>query len=81
MSRCGSTPGRGRSSDDIDDAVNYRTVAKAIIAHIEQGRRCLVERLAAELAGVCLAADPASPRWRSRWRSRGRCASPDRWGW
>lgn len=44
-------------SDDIADAVNYRTVAKAIIAHIEQGSPMLVERLAAEIADICLAAD------------------------
>lgn len=45
------------ASDDIAGAVNYRTVAKAIIAHIEGGEPMLVERLAAELAGICLAAD------------------------
>ena len=28
------------ASDDIADAVNYRTVAKAIIAHVEQGSPC-----------------------------------------
>ena len=46
------------ASDDIADAVNYRSVAKALIAHIRDGRPHLVERLAEELAGVCLAADP-----------------------
>lgn len=44
-------------SDDITAAVNYRTVAKAIIAHIEQGSPMLVERLAAEIAALCLDAD------------------------
>ncbi|HEX5630070.1 MAG TPA: dihydroneopterin aldolase [Acidimicrobiia bacterium] len=44
-------------SDDIADAVNYRTVAKAIIAHVEQGSPMLVERLAAEIATICLDAD------------------------
>ena len=44
-------------SDDIDDAVNYRTVAKAMIAHIEEGEPLLVERLAAELVELCFA-DP-----------------------
>ncbi len=44
-------------SDDIADAANYRTVAKAIIAHIETGRPHLVERLAQELADVCFATD------------------------
>ena len=45
------------SSDAIDDAVNYRSVAKSIIAHIENGEPLLVERLAAEIAQLCLEAD------------------------
>jgi dihydroneopterin aldolase/D-erythro-7,8-dihydroneopterin triphosphate epimerase len=49
--------GPAAGSDAIDDAVNYRSVAKAIIAHIQGGRPHLVERLAGELAGVCLGAD------------------------
>ena len=44
-------------TDDISDAVNYRTITKAMIAHIEGGTPRLVERLAAELAGVCLEGD------------------------
>jgi len=46
------------ASDDIEDAINYRTIAKAIVAHIEGGDPMLVERLAAEVADVCLDADP-----------------------
>jgi dihydroneopterin aldolase/D-erythro-7,8-dihydroneopterin triphosphate epimerase len=45
-------------SDDIADAINYRTVAKAIIAHVESGQPCLVERLVEEIAGLCFDADP-----------------------
>ena len=48
----------GRVCDAIEDAVNYRSVAKAMIAHVREGRPHLVERLAAELADICLAADP-----------------------
>jgi FolB domain-containing protein len=44
-------------SDDIDDAVNYRTVAKAVIDHVEDGEPRLLERLAQEIADLCLAAD------------------------
>lgn len=44
-------------SDDIGDAVNYRTVAKALIAHIRDGSPHLVERLAAELVDVCFRTD------------------------
>lgn len=41
-------------SDDIGDAVNYRTITKAMIAHIEGGEPMLVERLVQELADICL---------------------------
>ena len=41
-------------SDDIADAVNYRTVAKRIIEHIESGEPMLVERLVQEIADLCL---------------------------
>ena len=44
-------------SDDIDDAVNYRTITKRLIAHIEQGKPMLVERLVAELADICFDSD------------------------
>ena len=46
------------ASDDIRDAANYRTIAKAIIAHIEQGEPMLVERLAQEIADIVLATEP-----------------------
>lgn len=45
------------ASDDISDAVNYRTITKQLIAHIEQGEPMLVERLVAELVEICVAAD------------------------
>jgi dihydroneopterin aldolase/D-erythro-7,8-dihydroneopterin triphosphate epimerase len=41
-------------SDDIQDAVNYRTITKQMIAHIEHGEPMLVERLVQELADICL---------------------------
>lgn len=41
-------------SDDIQDAVNYRTISKKMIAHIEGGEPFLVERLVQELADICL---------------------------
>jgi dihydroneopterin aldolase/D-erythro-7,8-dihydroneopterin triphosphate epimerase len=44
-------------SDDIDDAVNYRTITKQLIAHIEHGEPMLVERLAAELVEICFESD------------------------
>jgi D-erythro-7,8-dihydroneopterin triphosphate epimerase len=45
------------ASDDIADAVNYRAVAKAIIAHIEASQPYLVERMTADLAAICFAQD------------------------
>ena len=45
------------ASDDIVDAVNYRTVTKAMIAHVESGDPMLVERLVAELASIALGSD------------------------
>lgn len=41
-------------SDNIDDCVNYRTAAKAIIAHIEKTARFTVEALASDIANLCL---------------------------
>ena len=42
------------SSDDIADAVNYRTVCKRIIEHVESATPFLVERLAADVAHIVL---------------------------
>lgn len=41
-------------SDDINDSVNYRTVAKKIIAHAESAKRLTVEALAEDIAQICL---------------------------
>lgn len=41
-------------SDDIEDTVNYRTVTKAIIEHVEASQRYTVEALAEDLARLCL---------------------------
>jgi FolB domain-containing protein len=41
-------------SDNIDDCVNYRTVAKKLFAHAEKVARYTVEALAADLAALCL---------------------------
>ena len=44
-------------SDRIVDTVNYRTIAKALINHIEHSKPLLVERLAAELVQICFEVD------------------------
>jgi FolB domain-containing protein len=45
---------KGAGSDKIGDCVNYRTAAKAILAHVESTPRYTVEALAADIAGICL---------------------------
>ena len=45
------------ASDNIADAVNYRTISKALIAHIESAQPLLVERLAADLVKICFELD------------------------
>ncbi len=42
-------------SDDIGDAVNYRTLTKQIIDLVEGTEFLLVERMAGEVARLCLA--------------------------
>lgn len=45
-------------SDDIKDAANYRTITKALITHIEDGKPMLVERLVQELVEICFEIEP-----------------------
>ncbi len=46
------------ASDDIQYALNYKAVAKRIIAHVESSGCLLVERLAEEVAALVLAEFP-----------------------
>ncbi|MGB8213108.1 MAG: dihydroneopterin aldolase [Anaerolineales bacterium] len=41
-------------SDALQDCVDYRAVAKKVLAHAETARRLTVEALAADLAKLCL---------------------------
>jgi len=41
-------------SDNLEDSVNYRTIAKRALEHAETAARQTVEALAADLAGLCL---------------------------
>jgi len=45
---------RAGESDVPDDAYNYKTVTKAIIRHVEQAKYFLVEKLAEEIARLCV---------------------------
>lgn len=53
------------ASDDVDDALNYRTVTKRVIRLVEGSRFYLVEKMAAEIAATCLR-DPRVERVRVR---------------
>ena len=46
------------ATDDIADAANYRTITKAIIAHIRDGKPMLVERLVQEIADLIFDLEP-----------------------
>ena len=45
---------RAGLTDDVDDALNYRTLTKAIIAYVEQSSHYLVEALATAIARICV---------------------------
>lgn len=41
-------------TDNIDDSVNYRTVTKKVVKHIDMNEPFTVETLAADIAKICL---------------------------
>tara|TARA_B100001123_G_scaffold428902_2_gene546577 strand:+ start:1066 stop:1434 length:369 start_codon:yes stop_codon:yes gene_type:complete len=41
-------------SDDISDSANYRTITKEIIKLVESSKFYLIEKLASEIAAICL---------------------------
>ena len=49
-----SEQSKAGKSDDIQDCINYSTVAKKVIAYAETARRFTVEALATDLALLCL---------------------------
>lgn len=42
------------ASDDIKDAANYKTIAKNVIRFVEKSECYLVEKLADDIAAICL---------------------------
>jgi D-erythro-7,8-dihydroneopterin triphosphate epimerase len=48
------------ASDDIEDAVNYRTLTKEVFDMVEQSEFLLVERMADQIARLCLKDDRVS---------------------
>jgi len=57
--------GAAGASDRIEDTINYRTLTKQVIDHVEGSARFTVEALAADVARICLA-DPRVRRVRVR---------------
>jgi FolB domain-containing protein len=49
----GDTTTAGKT-DNIEDCINYRTVAKKIYSYVESARRHTVEALAGDIADMCL---------------------------
>ncbi|MEE8423406.1 MAG: dihydroneopterin aldolase [Thermodesulfobacteriota bacterium] len=49
---------RPGETDNIDDAINYRTIAKRVIQHVESSKFFLVEALATSIARIILAEFP-----------------------
>ena len=43
---------QARDSENIDDALNYRTITKAIIRHIEDNRFALLEKLTQDVLDI-----------------------------
>jgi len=45
---------KAANTDNVEDSVNYRTVAKKVLAHVETIKRYTVEALAEDIAKLCL---------------------------
>lgn len=45
---------RAAESDDIDDAVNYKSITKRVIEHVESSSDYLVEKLVSDIARIVL---------------------------
>ena len=52
-------------SDDIADTINYRTVTKKVIEHVEKSKPFTVEALASDIARICVS-EPRVKRARVR---------------
>ncbi len=44
-----------RGSEDINDALNYRTITKSIIQHVEENRFSLLEKLTQDVLNIACA--------------------------
>ncbi|WP_415883761.1 dihydroneopterin triphosphate 2'-epimerase [Neptuniibacter sp. QD72_48] len=41
------------ADDDVDQALNYKTITKEIIKHVEDGRFLLLEKLVSDVLDIC----------------------------
>lgn len=41
-------------SDDVENALNYKTISKNIIQHVENGKFLLLEKLTSDVLGLCI---------------------------
>ena len=41
------------AEDDVEQALNYKTITKQVIAHVEDGRFLLLEKLVADVLEIC----------------------------
>jgi len=39
--------------DQVEGALNYKLIAKKVIGHVEEGRFLLLEKLVADVLGIC----------------------------
>lgn len=42
------------NTDDVNNAVNYRTICKEMITHVENNRFMLLEKLTSDLLALCM---------------------------
>lgn len=58
--------GQAAVSDAIEDAINYKTITKRIIKHVEESADFLVEKLVSDIAKLILSENQAVQRVRVR---------------
>ncbi len=44
---------QGFAEDDVDKALNYKTITKRVIKHVEEGRFLLLEKLVTDVLEIC----------------------------
>ncbi len=45
----------GFADDDVEQALNYKTITKDVIQHVEEGRFLLLEKLVSDVLDICSA--------------------------